>query len=102
MSFQRRLAAVDRYAKVMAAGRARTYDLVVKNLRNKVALIKRRPKKARTYKLLGSGRTSRRMFSLGSLGVSVSLALAGAKWIMRQVKSLLRRVAKMMASQVMR
>lgn len=98
MSFQGRLAAVTRYAKVIMAGRARTYDLVTKNLK-KVAFIKRRSKTARSYKLLGSGRTSKRSLSLGSLGVSVSLAMSGAKWIMRQVRSVLRRVAKMMARQ---
>lgn len=99
MAFQGRLAAVTRHAKVIVAGRARAYDLVVRNLNNKVSLTRRRPGTTRSYKLLGGGRASRRTLSLGSLGVSVSLALAGARWIMRQVKSVLRRVARMMARQ---
>lgn len=101
LSFQGRLAAVTRYARVIVSGRARTYDLVTKNI-SKVALIKRRSKTARSYKLLGSGRTSQRAMPLGSFGVPASLALASAKWIMRQVKSVLRRVGRMMLRQDIR
>ncbi|ROV93946.1 hypothetical protein VSDG_06271 [Cytospora chrysosperma] len=101
LSLQGRLAAVTRYARVIVSGRARTYDLVTRNL-SKVALIKRRSKTARSYKLLGSGRTSQRAMPLGSFGVPASLALASAKWIMRQVKSVLRRVGRMMLRQDIR
>ncbi|KUI72848.1 hypothetical protein VM1G_08297 [Cytospora mali] len=98
MPFQDRLTTVVRYAKVIVSGGAQPYKLVLKNL-NRIAIARRRPKAVRAYKLLGSSRTPRRAMSLGSIGVSASLALASAKWIMRQVRSMLRRVGKMMLRQ---
>ncbi|KUI55428.1 hypothetical protein VP1G_02794 [Cytospora mali] len=98
MPLQNRLTTVVRYAKVIVSGGAQPYNIVLKNL-NRIAIARRRPKAVRSYKLLRSSRTPQRAMSLGSFGVPASLALASAKWIMRQVKSMLKRVGKMMLRQ---
>ncbi|KAK7746232.1 hypothetical protein SLS53_002189 [Cytospora paraplurivora] len=66
---------------------------------NKVSNFKRRSKAMRSYKPWISSRTKRRVKLRGPIGLPVRLAVAGTRWILRQVSKVLRRVGKMLVAQ---
>ena len=96
LPLQGKIAAITKYARVLISGGVNPCGLVVRKL-NRISVARRRSVHARSYKLLGSNRAvPQRAVSYGSLGLPKSLALAGARWIMRQVKKVLRRAGKML------